>query len=521
MAWLAIGFAIGLTGCDDGSVSPRGDAGAVDSALEEDAGTDPGTDSARPDAGGELDANAPDAIDPSACVPGAWASPLPAFPGAEGYGTQTRGGRGGIVCEVTRLDDAPSDPQPGTLRHCLAVLDEPRIVVFRTGGTIVLRARILINPDVTIAGQTAPGDGIQIVGDPAFNGSLLDVDDHRNEARDVVMRHLRVRRGPHDVQGASGRAITLSGAERVVLDHISASFGTDTTIQLSRIRDVTVQWTLVSWPLHCGYHGPGECHAYAMGIGGNELDRGDRVSLHHTLFAHLTKRAPQIGHGIVDVRNVLILNATGAPQPFRSVSGATRINYVGNAMFWGMNNELDGDDVESKDVVFLTEGSYPLGVFYDDFVAQRRDGTVQVGRHGVVAAHRHLLVDAEYDTPAVTTHTAAELDAVLTGDAGAYPARRDSIDTILFDDLNGARALTRVSHPDELPFERATHGFSIIDPGEPVLDSDHDGMPDAWERAHGFDPDDPTDGGAADRDGDGYTNVEEAINGTLPDCPGA
>ena len=129
---------------------------------------------------------------------------LPAFPGAEGFGAETPGGRGGGISEVTHLKDSG----PGSFRAACEA-EVPRIGVFRTGGTIEVLSRIVIgSPFVTIAGQTAPGDGILLKADPGFDGPIIQVASH-----DVVIRGLRIRRGPNGRKGSSGDGLSIHNQE--------------------------------------------------------------------------------------------------------------------------------------------------------------------------------------------------------------------------------------------------------------------------------------------------------------------
>ena len=136
--------------------------------------------------------------------------PLPAFPSARGFGSDTPGGRGGVTVEVTSL----ADSGPGSLREALS-REQPRTVVFRVGGTIELARPLTVTaPFLTLAGQTAPGDGV------CLKGAGLEIATH-----DVIIRHLRVRPGAPAAAGLPGEAIRIRGGRRVVLDHLSAFLG--------------------------------------------------------------------------------------------------------------------------------------------------------------------------------------------------------------------------------------------------------------------------------------------------------
>ncbi|MDE6512381.1 MAG: pectate lyase, partial [Muribaculaceae bacterium] len=195
-----------------------------------------------------------------------------AFSTAEGYGKFTQGGRGGKVYEVTNLNDSG----PGSFREAVA-RKGPRVIVFRVSGTIELKSRLSINnPYITIAGQTAPGDGITIKGFP------LEL-----AADEIIVRYIRVRPG-----AKNGEFDAISGRyhNNIILDHVSASWSVDETLSLYHNTNVTVQWCMISESLYGSVHAKGS-HGFG-GIWGN-----DYGTYHHNLFAHHSSRAPRWGWG--------------------------------------------------------------------------------------------------------------------------------------------------------------------------------------------------------------------------------
>ena len=205
-----------------------------------------------------------------------------AFPGAEGAGRIAAGGRGGIVIKVTSLADAG----PGSLRAAVEA-SGPRTIIFDVAGTIRLASDLVIRePRVTIAGQTAPGGGI------ALADSTLVI-----RADDVVIRHLRVRRG--DRTPGEGDSIWIADGHRIILDHVSASWSIDETLSASAryasgggFFDLTVQWSIIAESLRRSHHAKGE-HGYGSLIRGG---RGARLSFHHNLWAHHVARMPRPGN---------------------------------------------------------------------------------------------------------------------------------------------------------------------------------------------------------------------------------
>ncbi|MCK6434210.1 MAG: hypothetical protein HUU30_14595 [Burkholderiaceae bacterium] len=210
--------------------------------------------------------------------------PVPAFPGAEGAGRWAQGGRGGRVYTVTHLGDGG----PGSLREAVQA-SGPRVVVFSVAGTIDLRSELRISePRLTIAGQTAPGQGITQRGHPLTIA-----------ADDVVVRFVRSRLG--DRHHVDGDAIGIVAGQRIVLDHVSASWSTDETLSASarfdsparRFGDVTVQWSLIAESLNRNAaKRPSQAHGYGTLLRASD---GARLSLHHNLWLHHLDRMPRPG----------------------------------------------------------------------------------------------------------------------------------------------------------------------------------------------------------------------------------
>src|SRR5688572_19505048 len=217
---------------------------------------------------------------------------LPAFPGAEGAGRLALGGRGGRVMRVVNLEDKG----PGSLRAAVEA-SGPRIIIFDIGGTIRLEKPLVVrNGQVTIAGQTAPGGGITLR-DRHFEIA----------ADDVVVRYIRARLG--DESGVESDAFTISRGRRIIVDHVSASWSIDETLSSGSdyksakddLRDVTVQWSIISESLRRSVHAKGE-HGYGSLLRGG---RGARMSFHHNLWAHHVARMPRPGNYLTDRKSVV------------------------------------------------------------------------------------------------------------------------------------------------------------------------------------------------------------------------
>ncbi|MBI3462154.1 MAG: pectate lyase [Planctomycetes bacterium] len=428
------------------------------------------------------------------------AADLPSFPGAEGFGSQTPGGRGGRVIAVTNLNDNG----PGSLREAIDA-EGPRIIVFSTGGTIELNSPLQVkHPFVTIAGQTAPGGGIALKNGPANIYAPLQVKTH-----DVVIRYVRSRPGPSGIppaghDGSTVDALTIADPERdvynVVVDHCSFSWCVDELVNVwYDAKDITVQWCIMSEALHepkdrqsAGSKGP------LFGGKGS-----DRISAHHNLIAHNVGRNPMVkATGLVDlVNNVIFIPRTVAAVVDGEL-GPCHVNLVGNhAIAPNGDGLVHGVRVLSRyPATIFVEGN--LGPHRTDdsrpeslFVAPQNNG------HGRMTEHRRPAA------PITTTTAAAAYDEVLASAGATLPAR-DAVDARIVADVK-ARRTRVVADPAEVG------GWPELATGAPMADSDHDGMPDAWERGNGFDPADVKDGNA-DADSDGYTNVEEYLNATHP-----
>ncbi|MFM2294172.1 MAG: hypothetical protein RLZZ350_585, partial [Verrucomicrobiota bacterium] len=216
------------------------------------------------------------------CLAGGQAFALSAFPGAEGAGANARGGRGGTVFHVTTTNDNGSSSLAGSLRQGVSVAN--RTIVFDVSGTINLASDLSIaKSNITIAGQTAPGDGIAIKG-----WSFIVQNTH-----DVVVRYLRCR--PGDVNGTNfqGDAFDFVNATNVIADHISATWSVDECLSPTHFENVTIQWCLIGESMNKSVHVKG-AHGY-----GSLIKYTDKmVTFHHNLYAHNVSRNPRPGSSV-------------------------------------------------------------------------------------------------------------------------------------------------------------------------------------------------------------------------------
>jgi hypothetical protein len=411
-----------------------------------------------------------------------------AFPGALGAGRSALGGRGGAVLRVVNLDDSG----PGSLRAAVEARG-PRTVIFDIGGTIRLASPLRIRePRITLAGQTAPGGGITLRGQPL----LVSADD-------VVIRYIRSRLGDED--GAEADAISIDRGQRIILDHVSASWSVDETLSIgSRDRTidaVTVQWSVIAESLNGSSHAKGE-HGYGSLL---RASHGARITFHHNLWAAHRARMPRPGNYLtpdVDpvgprfefVNNVFYDWGGGHAGYNADRSPATHSTYAFIANAYRRGTDSTGG-------VIFEEGSPLARAWFD---ANSLDGEVPADPWSLVtgddAPDYRLTALPDWAMPASETADGAHA-SVLAG-AGASHVR-DAVDVRI---LQGVADRTgRI-----IDSQSQVGGWPDLEPGSPWLDSDGDGMPDDWETAHGLDPATPD--GALDPDGDGYTNLEDWLN---------
>ncbi len=425
---------------------------------------------------------------------------VPAFPGAEGFGAEVTGGRGGTVVEVTRLDD-PIPTEPGTLRYAL-MLAQPRIVVFRVGGVIRLSSEIrFVEPNVTIAGQTAPGSGICI------DGSL-------SMTSNSVVRYIRVRQSGT----STNDGIEVWGTD-FIIDHCSISWCSDENIGFhsnTAPRNATVQWCIISENLKgilacLGTH---------------------NVSFHHNLFTGNYQRNPLVGEGgagyefpqIFDIRNNVVYNSVNGALQLR---GPVKINVVGN--YFKMP-----DPTRLHRYCVILYGDPPpdtMQIYLDDIYGPRvATGEPEWNEVRYFSTSGYGIADeavyrsaTPFSAPPVTTHDAQTAYDLVLADAGTTLPRRDSVDERLVGEVQSGTRLCIPSSSESYYRAFAAEQWSTLtyENGTPPDDSDHDGMADSWETdptRPWLDPNDPSDG-PLDYDGDGYTNVEEYLNSLVPQPP--
>lgn len=441
-----------------------------------------------------------------------------AFPGAEGFGKYTTGGRGGKVMYVTNLHDSG----PGSLRAAIDA-SGPRYVLFKVSGNIELKSKLNIrNGDLTIAGQTAPGDGITLKNYPVVI-----------QADNVIIRFLRFRMGDEAQQEAD--ALESRFNKNIIIDHCSMSWSTDECVSMYANENTTLQWCIIAESLRNSVHDKG-AHGYG-GIWG-----GRYASFHHNLLAHHDSRNPRLGEeagkafaltDLVDMRNNVIYNWVG-----NSTYGgeAMNVNIVNNYYKPGPasptgskrnriisidKNKNEGTEVYDIWGKFFIDGNYVEGSaqatndnwaygVYNQF--HNSYGTVP--EEDKIAMRMTTPHDIDNN---VTTHTAQEAYELILDYAGASLVR-DAVDERVVKDVREGSFTYEGSNGSKkgiIDTQSDVGGWPVLETLPPPVDSSGDGMPDEWKIAMKLDPNkDQTNG----RDlSTAYDNVEVYINSLVKD----
>ncbi|WP_164891088.1 T9SS type A sorting domain-containing protein [Botryobacter ruber] len=455
-----------------------------------------------------------------------------AFPGAEGAGKFTTGGRGTAaapttVFEVTSLDDTNT---PGTLRYALTQPAAARTVVFRVCGTIHLTSRLNISrPNTTIAGQTAPGHGICIADHPV----IINADN-------VIIRFVRFRLGDRyqdkgKVDGSGhDDALAAYGRKNIIVDHCSMSWSTDEAFSVYAGDSTTLQWNIISEPLNYSYHFEAGGTDYQQhGFGG--IWGGRHVSFHHNLFAHCQGRNPRFdgsanlaphtpGQENADFRNNVIYNWGGW-----TVDGGMGGNYniVSNYYKYGPSTSTGtANGVPRRFQVVrpdrkTTAPELPYGKYY--LAGNYVDGSVPVTRNnwlgaamagGTLADTVQAKVASEFELVPLPTQSAQDAYKAVLQHAGCILPARDLHDQrIVSDVVNRTGAIIDVQggFPHGTPYEQTVGAWPALTCGPAPADADRDGMPDAWEISQGLNPNNAAD--RAHTAPNGYTHLENYLNG--------
>ena len=454
-----------------------------------------------------------------------------AFPGAEGFGRYTTGGRGGAVYRVTTLEDTGEE---GSFRWACEQKG-PRTIIFDVAGTIYLKSELrLRNGDVTIAGQSAPGQGICIADYPFQIG-----------ASNVIIRYMRFRCGNRHVDKHEGDGLGGMDLENVIIDHCSVSWSVDECLSVYGSKNLTVQWCIAAQSMVNAGHSKGN-HGYGGNWGGSG------ASYHHNLMIHHTSRTPRLGprpstqtDERMDMRNNVIYNWGGngcyggegmnvnivnnyyKPGPGTEKRNATiqrRIAGIGirTSEYTGHNtaNPNDWDKMWHVWGKFYVDGN--VNSKYDDVTRDNWTyGMYNQITNGSGVDYTYtqetkdtMRIDKPIDFVAVTTHSAEDAFQKVLDYAGCrrLSTTRDALDLILVEDAKNGTATYTGSNcdPGFINSQDDCGGWPVLTAANAPADLDNDGISDQWEDFHGLDPTDPTDGNKVGEDG--YTNLERYLN---------
>ncbi|HYP52526.1 MAG TPA: hypothetical protein VEQ42_03240, partial [Pyrinomonadaceae bacterium] len=369
----------------------------------------------------------------------------------------------------------------------------PRTIVFDVSGTIHLNSRLTVNRSfLTIAGQTAPGEGVTVAGWPTVVTNV----------NNVVVRYLRFRMGDLNCPAVQDDALWVDRVTDVILDHVSASWSVDETLSVTDSDRVTVQWSFITESMKnsChekGAHGYGSLIRYGTGV----------VTYHHNLYAHHDSRNPRVGDNVgLDFVNNVVYNWGGeAGYSGDASEGSPRVNYVGNYL-------VAGPQTANSKLRVFSGGSTATQIYQSNNLL---DGDKDAARDGsnnewamFIGAYTKR-EPARFAFPQLRTHDAREAYELVLNTAGQSRSR-DSVDARVVSEVRseGGRHINSQSE---------VGGFPTLNPAPAPADTDGDGIPDEWESSHGLNPADASDGRAATANG--YTNLELYLNNLIP-APG-
>ena len=422
-----------------------------------------------------------------------------AFPGATGYGAYATGGRGGDVYAVTTLNDS----EAGSLRYGIQSADGPRTIIFNISGTIYLNSPLIIDqPNLTLAGQTAPGNGITLAGQPV----MIKNTEH------IIVRHLRVRvgdinaadreptvfnntivpgkpeNGLGNLAGEEADALRIYKSTQVIVDHLSLGWSMDEIVDIYQSDFVTVQNCLIANSLDDSYH-PKGAHGYGVLIvGGN--NEPNRISFVRNILAHNRARNPGFSAAqdansgpsrlSLELINNIVYNwKTHASHKTTSEGIPVSANIIGNLY-------IPGPDTmpENRHTFGLLKDA---GIYLSNNQYRRADDTWErlsdkLKKHDDPAlTPRHLFPTSEFITK-------DNLLFWLSAHAGSF-LNRDSIDTSVISSMDQGLG-TIIDSQDDLG------GFPVlVQVNSDTVDTDYDGLPNAWEQEQGLDPNDANDAG--------------------------
>jgi hypothetical protein len=396
-----------------------------------------------------------------------------AFPGAEGFGKYASGGRGGEVYHVTNLKDSG----PGSFRD--AVSQSRRIVVFEVGGVINITERIVINKDIYIAGQTAPGGGITIYG----NGVALNYDSGND-----IIRYIRIRMGK---KGDSKKdALAISAGQNYILDHVSITWGIDGTLDVngSGIDNLTVQDCIIGQGINIINHSTGG------------LMQSGKWSVLRSLYIDNKTRNPK-ARGTHECINSVFYNWASNGYIMGDTKGLSQCNLIGNYFIYGPSSRSNSH---------ITRTTSAFNVYgKDNWVDSNKNGKLD-GK--LITNYKSATVkSSSFNHPGVNRVLSANeaLNHVINN---VGPSKvRDAVDKFLIDELQSYGKKGRIIRTEDE--NKIPNNIGTVANGTPPKDTDRDGMPDSWEIKHGLNPNKSDDYNGRELSKEGYyTNLEMYVN---------
>ena len=393
-----------------------------------------------------------------------------AFPGAMGFGKNATGGRGNAVYHVTNLNDSGA----GSFRD--AVSQGKRIVVFDVGGYVNLQSTVAVKSDLTIAGQTAPGDGIGFMGrEVSFNA-----------ASNVIVRYVRFRQGLLDPD-AKKSGINLLNASIVILDHVSIEFAQYDNIDAVGATNITVQSSINANPT-------------GQQFGAHTEMTGGFFTWYGNLWANAHGRQPLAKSNTQFVNNVVY--NYGYAYCAGDTSGIFWHDIIDNYFIAGPSTSQASDDFYQMNA---GQTVYVKGNLLDS----NKDGTLNGTDAGYPGSTTHATSANSADTASLPTTSASDTYTTILASAGAS-LHRDQVDALVIADVKSlGKAGTLWT--DQTATGLGNSGYGTLAGGTAPVDSDQDGMPDAWETKYGLNPNSATDA-TGDFDHTGYTNIEKYVN---------